>query len=232
MEWTDEVWKFTELNGREIMVSSYGRVIGFKGRIIKPQLMQTGYYVFKYWNGRHVANIEIHRLVAKAFIPNPENKPEVDHIDTVRTNNHVNNLRWVTCSENLRNPLTREKRSKALKGRVISDETRKLMSESHKGMRNGLGYRWTDEQKEKIKGRKPVPYKHTDETKSLLSELAKRRAKPIVVFDASGIYLQEFNSVREASMELNMPKEEIYRGISNDKKSRKGFIFKYKEDLL
>ena len=99
MEWTDEVWKFTELNGREIMVSSHGRVIGFKGRIIKPQLMQTGYYVFKYWNGRHVSNIEIHRLVAKAFIPNPENKPEIDHIDTVRTNNHVNNAKYVMLAE-------------------------------------------------------------------------------------------------------------------------------------
>lgn len=229
MEWTDEVWKFTELNGREIMVSSYGRVIGFNGRILKPQLTRSGYYVIKYWTGSHVKNVFVHRLVASAFIPNPEGKPEVDHIDTVRTNNHVNNLRWVTCSENLRNPLTKEKRSKALKGRKMSDETRKKMSEAHKGMQNGLGYRWTEEQKAKIKGRKPAPYKHTDETKSLLSELAKRRARPIVVFDASGIYIQDFNSVREASIQLNISKEEIYRGISNNKKSRKGFIFKYKE---
>lgn len=49
---------------------------------------------------------KIHRLVAEAFIPNPDNKPEVDHIDTDKDNNNVNNLRWVTHSENHLNPLT------------------------------------------------------------------------------------------------------------------------------
>ena len=46
---------------------------------------------------------KIHRLVAEAFIPNPENKECVDHIDKVRNNNNVNNLRWATKSENCMN---------------------------------------------------------------------------------------------------------------------------------
>lgn len=57
----------------------------------------------------------VHRLVAEAFIPNPDNKPNVDHIDTNPLNNNVDNLRWVTQSENGLNPLTRKNLSEARK---------------------------------------------------------------------------------------------------------------------
>ena len=98
----DEIWKEVTLMGKIIMVSSYGRIKGFKGRLVKLYKSSNGYLVFKYWNGKHVENKLVHRLVAEAFIPNPDNKPEIDHIDTVRTNNRIDNLRWVTRSENIR----------------------------------------------------------------------------------------------------------------------------------
>ena len=53
-------------------------------------------------NGRHKT---LHRLIARAFIPNPDNKPQVDHIDRNRGNYSLDNLRWVTQSENQRNTL-------------------------------------------------------------------------------------------------------------------------------
>ena len=54
----------------------------------------------------------IARLVADAFIPNKDNKPHIDHINTIRNDDRVENLRWVTRVENMNNPLTKEKISK------------------------------------------------------------------------------------------------------------------------
>lgn len=77
-----------------------GVIFGKKGAL-KPVLTTHGYcnISIKELSGKFVSK-RIHRLVAKAFIPNPENKPEINHIDGDKTNNHVSNLEWVTSQEN------------------------------------------------------------------------------------------------------------------------------------
>ena len=92
-------------------VSNFGNVRSFKyneTRLLKPFIDNHGYLGVKLCKNNQIINKRIHRLVALAFLPNPDNKPEIDHIDRNKTNNVVSNLRWVTSSENNLNRRTRE----------------------------------------------------------------------------------------------------------------------------
>jgi hypothetical protein len=60
---------------------------------------RNGYYYVDLWKGNTSTKMPVHRLVAEAFVENTDGKPTVDHIDGVRTNNTVGNLRWATFSE-------------------------------------------------------------------------------------------------------------------------------------
>jgi hypothetical protein len=70
--------------------------------LVKKQLDRYGYHYVHISNGIKGRNIKVHRLVAIAFIPNPENKSDVNHIDGNKLNNHVSNLEWATIKENVR----------------------------------------------------------------------------------------------------------------------------------
>lgn len=64
---------------------------------------------------------KIHRLIAEAFIPNPENKPCIDHINTIRHDNRIENLRWATYKENGNNEITKTNLSNSQKGKPKSN---------------------------------------------------------------------------------------------------------------
>ena len=94
-----EEWK--QVDGCEnYEVSSFGKVRNKKtGRILK-QSCKGGYMSIGMQNVKSKKTTSVHRLVALAFIENPENKPHVNHKDKNRSNNNVDNLEWCTALEN------------------------------------------------------------------------------------------------------------------------------------
>lgn len=89
-----EIWLNTRFE--KFQISNKGRIRNSNG-ILKQCLSSKGYPQIKIGNKYH----PIHRLVALAFIQNPEKKAQVNHIDAIKSNAHVENLEWCTVQENM-----------------------------------------------------------------------------------------------------------------------------------
>jgi len=111
--------------------SNMGRIKSLwsgRNRIIGGCFDQDGYIKMTLTNpDRSQTTYRRARLIALTWIPNPENKPEIDHINTVRTDDRVENLRWATSSENQRNPETLRHMSEWQKGKTKAEVRRKQL---------------------------------------------------------------------------------------------------------
>lgn len=183
-----KIWKewYTPWNAKNptyhcIEVSNYGQVRK-DGKI--QTLYSDGRYLRFGWT-------LVHRMVAELFIPNPDNKPCVDHIDTNKRNNNVNNLRWVTYSENMLNPKTSKLNSAIQKkcqigekngmyGKHHTDESKKLIANSklnRKCVNNGIIEKYVPENELEIylnSNFKLGRLKFSDEHKKRISEARKK----------------------------------------------------------
>lgn len=180
----NEIWK--DIAGYEgyYQVSNMGRVksldrLGINGRKLKgkilPQRKRSGYWAVSLRKDGHNTDMSVHRLVAEAFIPNPDNLPQVGHKDekNLKTsnecNNNVENLEWVTAKENSNTPQRNHRVSESRKGMIFSEEHRRHISEVQKGRK---GHPISEENKQKLRmanlGRKA-----SEETKKKLSESHK-----------------------------------------------------------
>lgn len=97
-----EQWKDVPGFEGRYQVSDQGRVRNVKGRVLKPQLVNSGYHVVHLVPAPRSRKIAlVHRLVALAFLPSDPDRSHVNHKDFDRLNNWATNLEWVTPSENM-----------------------------------------------------------------------------------------------------------------------------------
>lgn len=112
------------------MISSFCRCLSLSTQKLKSsRQVGKGYMAFKLWKNNVGKNEYVHRALANAFIPNPNNLPQVDHINAVRDDNRLENLRWVSVSDNHLNPITRERNSKSKIGHpaLIAKESKAVV---------------------------------------------------------------------------------------------------------
>ena len=109
----DEIWKDIKDYEGLYQISNYGNVKSLpkerrnrrgvyiqKEKLLSLTNTSTGYKKVELVKDGKRKGFKVHRLVAQAFIPNPDEKPQVNHIDGDKTNNYVDNLEWATASEN------------------------------------------------------------------------------------------------------------------------------------
>lgn len=210
--------------------------------ILKPAIQQGYAHVTIYIDtkGKRVA---VHRLVANAFIPNPDNKPYVNHKDGMRSNNMVENLEWVTPSENTQHAVdtglflpTREKKVTqfSLEGEKIADypstmeagrstdsspEKIVLCCQLKRKTHNGFQWRYTKEVGERLQP----------------TEKPKTTARPVAQIEIeTGKVISTYRSINEAAKAVGGSSGAIVNIINKTKqtKTHKGFGWILVEDIV
>ncbi len=133
-----EVWKVIE-EYPDYEVSNMGRLWSWKRNKYMKLTLVNRYVRVVLRNTNQTKSFPIHRLVANAFIPNPDNKPVVDHIDGDAMNNQVNNLRWATFQENSSNSKRHKPTITGVKGIILQKKLYRVRI-MFNGKQNSVGY--------------------------------------------------------------------------------------------
>lgn len=119
-----EIWK--PISGYEnYEVSSCGNVRNINtGHLLRARGNKLGYKNVTLRTGGASKTLSVHRLVATAFVPNPESYPIINHIDSVPSNNHVENLEWCTYSHNTQHAFMVGRKSRGYRNREFDGKKR------------------------------------------------------------------------------------------------------------
>lgn len=240
--------------GRFLMVEQ----VDSMGRLLPMRIKSThkgvgGYSVVMLRKDGKKVMYLAHRLVAESFIPNPDNKPYVDHIDGTRNNNCVTNLRWVTAKENSNNPITYKRMVEATLANPISGSkspySRKISQYTLNGEyvktydSIGLAARLLNICYTSIgqcarglrKSAGGFLWKYETEAKLLVNKGKKHskgfRGKGVVQMTMDNEIINEYVSIKEASRLCHIDSTSITKTIRGEYKYSGGYKWKLKEQM-
>lgn len=213
-----EEWRDIEGYEGLYQISNLGRVKSLeridgnnhpvKEKIIKPYKTIGGYIQICLWKNGKVKHFQIHRLVAQAFIPNPNNLPECNHKDENPLNNCADNIEWCDHKYNINYGTRTEKASEKMKGHIVLQETRKKIGEAQKGK------------------------KLSEEHKNILSKALTNRSdqsKPVLQIDKNtGQIIMEFPSAREVERQFGYSYGNISQCCNGKRKQAYGYKWQFK----
>lgn len=222
----EEIWK--EIQGFEGLyaVSNRGRVMNLEsGKVLKPQVNNNGYERVCLVKNKKRKKCYIHKLVANAFIENPNNLVQVNHIDENKRNNNVNNLNWMTASQNT--IYSSHKRSckvnqLTLDGQFIKEWKSFNEIERETGFNKGSINMC-------CKGRKKKAYDFKWEYVDGLHQ--QKNNRPVIALSEEDEFIAQFRNVPEASRCLGIITRLIYYALKGVYKTTHGFKFKYADEI-
>lgn len=205
----EEIWKDIPEYEGIYQVSTMGRIkVRRKGneRISIGVLdKSTGYRRFSLYKNGEGKRAYVHRLVAESFVPNVENKSEIDHINTIRHDNRVENLRWVTRKENRNNPMSLEHLRLAFTGENSPHYGRKRSEETRRKISDAL---------------KSSPLNH-GRTGSMC-----KKSQLVYQYDLQGNFVAEYAGQAEAARMVGVPQSDISNACNGKLSVAGGFLWR------
>lgn len=216
-----ELWKPLPFN-ENMAISSFGRLKSLKsGRVWKLRNGRQGYpcitiYITKTKKSK---NLKIHRLVAEMFIPNPENKPQVNHKDFNKENNHVSNLEWCTMQENISHYY--DNRFKY----IVTDEQVKFVRENIEKIGATKLSKMLSIQEGYIYGVANGIHR-PDIYPDLIRPKKPSLPKEVLKYSLGGELIETYKSISEAAKKNGTRLSKIQEVVSGERKTYKGFVYK------